>query len=354
MISHFEAYHKFEDANSELTQLPLPEYIQSLDANDIYSETVALSSAFASGILADFLDDDALLATVSGRMGSGNFDFVINDLKSKRPCEVRVRNSQIEIDAAYEGVRGLTLFEAKRNLADDFLIRQLYYPFRTWRHQITKPVRPVYLTFSNGIYRLYEYAFQEPGNYNSLVLVKQKNYSIEDTSISIADVQALLARIKFVTEPKIPFPQADRFERIINLCELLSEQPLDRNEITERYAFDVRQTDYYVAAARYLGLVIKKEGKEASFYSLSKEGKRILKLNYKQRQLAYCNLILSHEVFAVTLQDCLSNGCIPSRERVVQFMRESRIYKVESETTFCRRASTIIGWVNWIVKLLDS
>ena len=43
-----------------------------------------------------------------------------------------VDSAQIEIDAAYEGEEFLSIFEAKMNISDDFIIRQLYYPYRTW------------------------------------------------------------------------------------------------------------------------------------------------------------------------------------------------------------------------------
>jgi hypothetical protein len=70
-------------------------------------------------------------------------------------------------------------------IAEDFLIHQLYYPYRTWREKITKPIKTIFFVYSNGIYRLYEYEFENPQNYNSLKLVKQKNYSVEDTTINL-------------------------------------------------------------------------------------------------------------------------------------------------------------------------
>ena len=130
IISHFDAYHKFEPCNPTITRISLPTYIQSLDSSNIPSETIALNCAVAAGIIADFLDDEDIVSTVSGRMGSGVFDFNIENLKSRALSKVTVNNSQIEIDAAYEGVHSLALFEAKRDLSDDFLVRQLYYPYR--------------------------------------------------------------------------------------------------------------------------------------------------------------------------------------------------------------------------------
>lgn len=353
VISHFEAYHAFEDSSSPITRVSLPSYIQSLDSNNAPSEAIALNCAVASGIVADFLEDEDLLATVSGRMGSGAFGFNITNSQNNTPLRIEVNNSQIEIDAAYEGVRGLALFEAKRDLSDDFLVRQLYYPYRVWQNRVTKTVRPLFLVYSNGIYHLYEYMFQDSNNYNSLVLVKQKNYAVEDTSITIADIQTVLCSSTLVNEPTVPFPQADSFERVINLCELLDGQELSRNDVTDQYAFDARQTNYYTDAARYLGLLEKSRESGASIYSLSDTGKRILKLNFKQRQLAYCGSILSHKPFADTLRKYFSSGIMPSKSDIVQIMKTANLYKVESESTFERRSSTIKGWLNWIVDLIN-
>jgi hypothetical protein len=354
VISHFEAYHEFkDDSNLPIIRVPLPSYIQSLDPKSITSETVALNCAVAAGIISEFLEDEDLVSTVSGRMSSGSFEFDIDNSRTKTSSHVQVRNSQIEIDAAYEGVRALTIFEAKRDLSDDFLGRQLYYPFRAWRCRVKKPVRTVFLVYSNGIYRLYEYIFQEVNNYSSLVLVRQKNYSVEDTTIEITDIQGILQSVRIVSEPKVPFPQADSFERVINICELLNEQNLSRSDVTEQYAFDVRQTNYYTDAARYLGLLEKQTDGNIPIYGLSEAGKRVLHLGYKQRQLAFCNLILSHEAFNQTLRKHLETGEMPTKGEIVQIMRSSNLYQVESQTTYERRSSTIRGWINWILGLIN-
>jgi hypothetical protein len=353
VISHFDAYHKLEDSSGPVTKVSLPAHIQSLDSNNIFSEAIALNCAVASGIIAEFLQDEDLVSTTCGRMSSGAFDFAITNSISNTPCHIQVNNSQLEIDAAYEGVKGLALFEAKRDLSNDFLVRQLYYPFRLWQTRITKPVRSLFLVYSNSIYRLYEYSFQDPHNYCSLVLVNQKNYSIEDTDIEITDIQAVLKRAIMVQESQIPFPQADSFERIINICELLNERELSRNSITAQYAFDVRQTNYYTDAARYLGLLEKRNDGGMPVYRLSEKGKQILNLNYKKRQLAYCDLIVVHKVFGDVLRKCLENGNMPEMDDIIQIMRASNLYNVGSDNTFERRSSTVKGWLNWILGLVN-
>lgn len=353
VISHFDAYHTFEHEDTPIQRVSLPTYLQSIDGNNISSESIALNCAVAAGIVKVFLGDEEILSTVSGRMGSGEFDFRIRNLKSEELCNVQVRNSQIEIDAAYEGICSLALFEAKRDISADFLVRQLYYPYRVWRKRITKPVRPIFLVYSNGIYHIYEYTFENPEIYSSILLIKQQRYTVEDISITAEDIQHSLRTVVPEEEPEVPFPQANSFARVINLCELLAEQRLSRDEVTERYAFDARQTNYYTDAARYLGLIEKKTVDGIRYYELSKRGQRILRMGYRERQIAYCSCILSHRIFASVLSRYFQTGAMPETNDIVQMMKRSNLYHVVTENTYERRSSTIKGWINWIIGLIN-
>lgn len=347
-IAHFDAYHSFEPVSNEINRVSMPTYIQSINSSNIPSEAIALNCAIATGIIADFTGDIDIIPTVSGRMGTGNFDFNIRDTITDKQIKVDVSNSQIEIDAAYEGVNYLSLLEAKRDISEDFLVRQLYYPYRVWQNRVTKPVKPIFLVYSNGIYHLYEYEFTKPDEYSSVRLVKQKNYSIEDTEITIEDIISVLANVKLENEPQyVPFPQADSFERVINLCELLNGSgEYDRDKITQNYAFDARQTSYYMAAGVYLGLI-----KHRTF-KLTDSGTAILQLNYKQRQLAYCQRILSHKVFYEVTKLYFDRGQMPDKSEIVSIMKDSNLYNVSSDSTFTRRASTVRAWVEWIAGLI--
>lgn len=350
IISSFSAYKEFETPASETERVSIPPHIQSLIPQFIVSEAIALNCANACGILADFLEDEAIVSTVNGRMSSGSFDFNIQTAKGQK--SVCVNNSQIEIDAAYEGLEYLSLFEAKRELSDDFLIRQLYYPFRTWSNKISKPVKTVFLVFTNGVFYLYQYKFDNPKDYNSLRLVKQKNYIIS-TQIKLSDIESILKTVNIISEPEIAFPQANDMSRIINLMELLFEGSLTKDDITAKYAFDERQTNYYTDACRYLGLVDKERNDDGICYNLSKYGHYIFDLDYKQRQLSIVTQILKHKVFNEVLKLHLQHGEMPDNSTIVKIMKISNLYNVEAESTFVRRASTIVGWINWILSIIE-
>lgn len=351
VISSFSAYKEFDEPSQEIQRISIPSYIQSLMPQFLVSEAIALNCAKACGILNDFLEDDELVPTVSGRMSSDSFEFYIDTALGTR--NIAVSNSQIEIDAAYEGVHYLSLFEAKRDLSDDFLIRQLYYPFRVWSERVTKTVKPIFLIFSNGMFNLYQYRFENPQNYNSLKLMKQKNYVIA-TEICLADIENLLRTVPLVREPDISFPQADRMSRIINLIELLDEKPMTKQDITSEYAFDERQTNYYTDAGRYLGLIDKAYDEDGNIlFQLSSCGRRIMSLGYKERQLAIVTQILMHEVFNETLKLHLQCGEMPNKQTIIQIMKRSNLYRIEADSTYLRRSSTVVGWVNWILGIIE-
>lgn len=351
IISSFSAYKEFENISTDIQRVSIPAHLQSLIPKFLLSESIALNCANACGILKDFLEDDEITPTVNGRMSSGSFNFEITTKMGKLPLSVN--NSQIEIDASYEGINYLSLFEAKKDLSDDFLIRQLYYPFRTWSSRVTKPIKTVFLIFSNGTFYLYQYQFNDVNNYNSLQLVKQKNYTISQI-ISLQDIEDIIKNTPVEPEPEIAFPQANSMLRIINLMELLVEKALSKQDITSKYAFDERQTNYYTDAGRYLGLINKERDQSGKIvFNLTNLGVHIMGLEFRERQLAIVRQILKHKAFNETLKVHLQCGEMPDCQTIIKIMKESNLYKVESDSTFLRRSSTIMRWIEWILSIIE-
>ena len=63
--------------------------------------------------------------------------------------------------------------------------------------------------------------------------------------------------------------------------------------------------------------------------------------------------ILSHKVFADTLKKFFDCGVMPCKNDIVDMMKKSDLHNIESNETFERRSSTIRGWINWIVGLIN-
>lgn len=351
-IGTFETFCDFDKEDVEITSIDFPTFLESIDYKDITSESIAINCAFVSKILHDFTGEENLLPTVCGRMGSSSFDFKITS--GENTFKINVENSQIEIDGGYEGDNSLNLIEAKNYISDDFLIRQLYYPYRLWSNKITKRVRPIFLTYSNGIFHLREYEFTTPELYNSIRLLQHKKYAVQEGTINIENIQNILDNTQVIEEPELPFPQADSFERVINLCELLKQRGfISKDNITHNYDFDHRQTDYYSNAAKYLGLIKVVRENQQIGCTLTQNGFRIFNLPIVDRQLEFVKLILVHAAFRNTLKLYFDNGNVPTKDEVVEIMKNARLHNIDSDQTYKRRASTIISWINWILGLIE-
>ena len=351
-IGAFETFCDFNKEDVEIVPVNFPTFLESIDYKDITSESIAINCVFISKILHDFTGEENLFPTVSGRMSSSLFDFAINS--KQKTFRINVENSQIEIDGGFEGDNSLNLIEAENYISDDFLIRQLYYPYRLWSDKIVKRVRPIFLTYSNGIFDLREYEFTNPELYNSIRLLQHKKYALQERDINIENIQNILDNVQVTKEPELPFPQADSFERVINLCELLKQKGfISKEDITHNYDFDHRQTDYYSNAAKYLGLIEGRCENQQIGCTLTQDGIRIFNLPIVERQLEFVRLILSRAAFKNTLKLYFDKGDVPTKDEVIEIMKDARLYNIDSEQTYRRRASTVISWINWILELIE-
>ncbi|MBR5194612.1 MAG: hypothetical protein IKW48_00565 [Akkermansia sp.] len=367
IISKALTFTKIQSSQDcKIKEVELPPFLESISPENITSEAIALNSAYAAGIISDFLGEDSTYPTLSGRMGSGEFSFDIHS-KEKSIINIHVDRAQMEIDACYEGERWVCIIEAKNSFDDDFIIRQLYYPYRALTARLKKSIRTVFFTYSNDIYHLREYKFDTPQNYNSISFVGEKRYRIkrkdEEITINIESIQNLAKSILNQQEPEgIPFPQADNFERIIYLCEIIhrnnsryTKSDLSINsDFTLQDNFDPRQVDYYTNAAQYLGLISKNVCNKKISYSLTPQGTDIFNTtDYSKRQLQLIRCILEHSSFRETLNLYLHKAEIPSIEEIVQIMKNRNLYKVSADSTYKRRAQTVKSWVNWIVGTIN-
>ena len=371
IISDIKTFEQIPDSpNVTLIDKTIPSNIESLDFSSITSESMAINCAFVTGILTDFTEEEQLLPTVNGRMKSDSFSFSIDrSTPNKTPLFLTINNAQIEIDAGFEGNASLILLEAKNRVCVDFMVRQLYYPYRKWAQRIQKTVKPIFFEYSNGVFCLREYVFENVNHYNSLALVKEKRYRLRDAEIHIntQTLQELLLNTRYVQEPvNVPFPQADSFERVINLCEVLYNREYDLftkevlnydMDFTGQDSFTSRQVDYYTNAAIYLGLVRKNEtGRRTvpDWFELTEEGRTALSTkSINARQIIYIRSIISHQAFARVLRLYLDNAETPSRDEIVSIMQDCDIHNMNTPSMYRRRASTVKSWIEWIIRTMD-
>ncbi|MGE4572274.1 MAG: hypothetical protein AB7E09_05960 [Candidatus Izemoplasmatales bacterium] len=342
LIGKFELY---ENVPKKMIPTPLeidlPEYLESIDPDNIYSESNALNVALLTGMISNIIGED-LYETISGRMRANDFDFYVHSEENDKH-KISVKRPQIEVDGGYESKDKLVLIEAKNTDPDDFIIRQLYYPFRFWKMKVNKSIVPIFFTYKNGLYDFYIYKFVDDNDYNSISFVDHVSYRLKYSQKNTI----VRKDIHIVSEDNnIPFPQADNFTRIKGILDYLSDKNCITKDISDLFEFTPRQGSYYLAAARYLGLVQKSRNQ----YKLTSNARRINELSIKNRNLELGKLVLEHKPFFLSYEYFIKNGIFPNNDEIVQFMKDSEInLPSKNEVVYHRRASTVRGWLQWII-----
>ena len=355
IIGSFESYFQLpKKSTEEVAYRELPANIETLEPSNIYSESSAIICAFLSGMIDDVLGETTNF-TVLGRMSTGTFKYYIQNTKNGTRQIIDVNKSQCEIDGGFEGDSQLAIVEAKAETVNDFIIRQLYYPYRLWSSKISKEVIPIFLTISNDIFTFYKFRFTDLQVYNSIELVEEYKYCISKSEIEISEIRDILETTNIVPDRSETFPQANSFPRIIDLLGRLynAEEPLNTDDITLNYAFDVRQTNYYVSAANYLELVNRVKTKENEVtYVLSELGQSIISQHPRKRSLELVRCILRHRIFNLSLKIFFDKAQRPTKEEIVAIMKNGT-EKISrgSQSTQMRRASTVERWLEWILEL---
>ena len=346
IIGRFENYQDVELNNKiDVVTKYLPDYITTIDYSNITSEAVSLNSAYVSGMIEDIVGEP-VIPTIQGRMGTGEFDYQIS-LNDKTIFNVNVQNSQMEIDGSYEGITKFVILEAKNHYMKDFIIRQLYYPYKVWKKVTNKEIIPVMLIKHDNIFNFYIYSFTDDNNYNSINLKKIKRFILDEAynPIEFEDIIDVMNNVKYVEETdQNPFSQANSFYRVLDLINELNSQELSPSEIAELYEFDIRQANYYLAAGQYLGFIEKDKN-----YKLTDYGKRIMKMNHKNKNLEIINAILSHKPFCFALEQYIKYFDFKPN-KIADIIYDYRD-EINSRETAIRRSSTVIAWIKWIIEL---
>jgi hypothetical protein len=316
--------------------------LQTIQWSDgIRSECQAIDTLFMISALRSFVGDDSLQLTIRGRLRSGDFSFKFRT--RVRQEIVRVHGVQIEVDAGYEGKK-VAIVEAKFGSTDSFIIRQLYYPYRELlRSGVTKEIVPILLVYSNLVYSLYAFNFQQEDDYQSIYLTRQVDYVLGDLDTPPRLVDFDTAKRK---KPplEIPFPQADDLTKVIDVTDILASTPADKDQIAERFQVEPRQGDYYGNAAAWLGFAEKSNAR----FQLTRSGKRFNGLSRINRIAELTSILSEMPGFADAIA-AMAKGIAIDNNEIAKII--ARVYGLTG-TTPSRRALTVRSWVEYLASML--
>ena len=337
-----EGYHNLEEITENPTdfQCRLPFDLKSSQHGN--SEMQYIDYAFNSGLISKFTGVETLFPTIRGRKYSPEFNLNVGK------TELSIKSVQVEIDAGYEAKDEIILIEAKIGLPTSFNVRQLYYPYRSWSEHVPgKRVRPLFFVYDKKeeLYYLYEYTFQDREDYNSIHLISAKKYKITTKEIEKDLLGYYLNQAEMEKEkhPELHIPQANDVDKIIGFVFQVSKGYENAKEIAEKFDITHRQGNYYLDAAKSLGL-LKNEGVKKKNYVLTQKGKRFVTLPIDKRNSFLCKLMMNMPIIKEIMTKLYEKKSLSMQEVSTIIEENSSL----SGKTPRRRASTLRSWFWWL------
>lgn len=350
IIGPFEAYQTIDKNFGDTYEyIQFPQWIKTLDYENITSESTMINAATVSGMLNKLTNSEKAIQTVSGRMTTGTFDYKIKNTKlNSEYHQISVINSQLEIDGSIETEEAFYLFEAKNNITDNFLTRQLYYPYRRWKNIIDKPVIPVYLQYRDGVYNFSIFDFDNPEEYSSIYLKERRNFILVNQIdiLDNSDIERALITSSLEKEPEnIPFPQADDLIKVKDIMAYIeNKDEISKDMVSILFAVHSRQADYYLNAGYYLNL-FRFNGRTAT---LTNRGKEIARLTKREQKIELLSQLAKYQSFRVLIEHRLRTGR-KSTPRESEQLLEPFLEEKYSTYTIRRRSRTIASWIEQLI-----
>lgn len=298
-----------------------------------YSEMQYLDYSYNSGALEHVLNQGSLYQSIRGREYSKKFWFYVNRTK------VDVSSVQLEVDSGLEGEDSIVLVEAKMGMPEDFIIRQLFYPYKHFKIiSPEKRIIPVFFTYeiTTKRFNFWLYEFTNPEQYNSISLQSMRSLEISaKRSLDLATIKPSGTRLS-----SHRVPQANDLNKVIELVFKVHEGLHTGSQIAGYFQFEQRQANYYQDAAEALGLVSKQRGR----FELTDIGQHFVGLPAEKRNLFMMQLLNDFELVKNSIDVLKKTGTLTNADIKNVIARGSSL----GSKTIARRAASLRAWLKWI------
>ena len=306
---------------------------------DATSEMSQLDRLFQCKLIEQIIGTDEIFATIRGRRFAPHFDYRVGELG-----EFSARGIQYEVDQGYETRDEIILFEAKNTTPQDFLIRQIYFPFRVYWNRFGKRVRLFFFNYNgtSGVNSFHEYRFADPQQYRSIEICQSQHFRVrfpESAPRTLGDWLQIVPAT--ATTAVWEVPQADDFAKVIDFPLQVAAGFDDSGLIAGAFDFSQRQSSYYRRAAQQMGLVKGKNGR----YNLTGAGRAYIELSASERQEKMIANLLRQPVIRFAIESALKNAGVISKAAMAASIEK---HSALSGDTVHRRALSVISWLRWL------
>jgi hypothetical protein len=204
------------------------------------------------------------------------------------------------------------------------------YPQLYWEKEVkeVKEIKSYIFYLQNGIYRFIPYIYDGKIGYADHNNEKAFRFIETTSKFSIYDVLIDEDMINI----DVPFPQADKFEKIQDMLFVISKTNcIKKEELNLEFDIVSRQIDYYFNVLKWLKVC--KEENECLV--LTKLGKEIIELPFQKRV---------EELAKIIFCEPIANNLLHNRHINQKLFAR---YKIYSQSTKERRLQTISAWITY-------
>ena len=262
---------------------------------------------------------------------------------------MEVDGSQMEMDGVFESDDCVISIEAKMGTRNNFLARQLYYPYRMMEMRCSKRIVNVFMTYSTGSLYLHTYSVEDPGRYNSFRCTGRYRFDLYGR----VSPEELLEAVRDAPPPAephgIPFPQADSIQKVFDALDIIRDSPgMSDSDLGYSLNIEPRQGSYYANACAYLDLIDRVRTRQGFRNHLSEAGRRMLSSDMRTRIVIMVGLMARRGVFRRFIPEMIETESIPEKGEIAEWIRRNITSLDAGKRTPDRRAQTIRKWLEWV------
>ena len=314
-----------EQCKVTVERIVFPANIITLDPQSLTVEAAALDAALLAGILKRVFRESVNL-TIRGKSRYQPFNVSIGN------TIFQINGVQIEVDGGYEGATTVNLVEAKIGSRSNISIRQIVYPQVAWQQVIgtRKSVKSFVFFYQEPIFRFVPLVFSATGCYADHEHEQAFTFEALD-HIILTDIPANASA--FLPDVKAPFPQADRFDKVLAmLTQVAATGEVTKETLLLEFDIHPRQIDYYFNVLRWIGLCTS----HGNTVKLTEEGRKISAMSHAARIRRLAEIIFAEPIFNHVLQ--FGAGSVPAH-----LFKRWRI----GGNTIDRRLHTVLKWIEF-------
>lgn len=138
-----------------------------------------------------------------------------------------------------------------------------------------------------------------------------------------------------------PFPQANDLEKVVQIINVPDPQTVLNDDDLGVYLDGItsRQARYYIAAAKYLGILTPEK-------MFSESGEKLRNMNTYMQRVELIRIVLSDVIFGTAFYTEKVLGMTLSKEDIIDIIKKE--YPDYCDIIYPRRAQTVRSWLNWI------